>query len=66
MVKKSISITDQKNEWIEAQMKTGHFGNESEVFRELIRERQIREQESPAIIEAICAKLILKPNKVGL
>jgi len=58
MVKKSISITDQQDGWIKAQIKTGHFGNESEVVRELIRERQIREQETPAEIEAIRKALI--------
>lgn len=58
MVKKSISITDQQDGWIKAQIETGHFGNESEVIRELIRERQIREQETPAEIEAIRAALI--------
>jgi len=58
MVKKSISITDQQDGWIKAQIKTGHFGNESEVIRELIRERQLREQETPAEIAAIRAALI--------
>mgnify|MGYP002795053747 CR=1 FL=1 len=58
MIKKSISVTDQQNDWIKSQIKTGHFGNESEVVRELIRERQIREQETPAQIEAIRAKLL--------
>jgi len=58
MVKKSISITDQQDGWIKAQIKTGHFGNESEVIRELIRERQIREQETSVEIEAIRAALI--------
>jgi len=58
MVKKSISVTDHQNDWIKAQIATGHFGNESEVVRELIRERQIKEQENPAQIEAIRAKLI--------
>ena len=58
MVKKSISVTDQQNSWIKAQIKTGHYGNESEVVRELIRERQLREQETPAEIEAIRAALI--------
>ena len=53
MVKKSISITNQQDSWIKAQIESGHFGNESEVVRELIRERQIREQETPAEIEAI-------------
>lgn len=58
MVKKSISVTDRQDEWIKAQIATGHFGNESEVVRELIRERQIREQETPAEIEAIRTALI--------
>ena len=58
MVKKSISVTDKQADWIKAQIATGHFGNESEVVRELIRERQIREQETPAEIAAIRAALI--------
>jgi len=58
MVKKSISVTEQQNDWIKAQIKTGHFGNESEIIRELIRERQLREQESTAEIEAIRTALI--------
>ncbi|MDP6833294.1 MAG: type II toxin-antitoxin system ParD family antitoxin [Rhodospirillales bacterium] len=58
MVKKSISVTDQQNDWIKAQIESGHYGNESEVVRELIRERQLREQETQAEVEAIRAKLI--------
>ncbi len=58
MVKKSISVTDQQDRWIKAQIESGHYGNESEVVRELIRERQIREQETHAEIEAIRAALI--------
>ena len=58
MVKKSISVTDQQDSWIKGQIKTGHYGNESEVVRELIRERQLRDQETPAEIEAIRAALI--------
>jgi antitoxin ParD1/3/4 len=58
MVKKSISVTEQQDSWIKTQIKTGHFGNESEIIRELIRERQMREQETPAQIEAIRAALI--------
>ncbi len=53
MVKKSISITNQQASWIRSQIATGHFGNESEVVRDLIRERQIQEQETPEEIAAI-------------
>ena len=58
MVKKSISVTDQQDKWIKAQIESGHFGNESEVVRELIRERQLREQETAAEIELIRHALI--------
>ena len=58
MVKKSISVTDQQDTWIKAQIDTGHYGNESEVVRELIRERQVRERETPEEIAAIRAALI--------
>lgn len=58
MIKKSISVTDQQDNWIKAQIETGRYGNESEVVRELIRERQIREQETPEEIAAIRAALI--------
>lgn len=58
MVKKSISVTDQQNTWIAGQVATGHYGNESEVIRELIRERQVREQETAYEIEAIRGHLV--------
>ena len=58
MVKKSISVTDQQDSWIKGQIEAGHFGNESEVVRDLIRERQRREQETPEQIAAIRAALI--------
>lgn len=49
MVKKSISVTDQQANWIKAQIETGDYGNESEVFRALIRDRISREAEITAI-----------------
>ncbi len=58
MVKKSITVTDKQDGWIKAQIETGHFGNESEVVRELIRERQLREREAASEVESIRAKLI--------
>jgi antitoxin ParD1/3/4 len=58
MVKKSITVTDQQDAWLKAQISAGHYGNESEVLRELIRERQLREQEAQREIEWIRARLI--------
>ena len=64
MVKKSISVTSQQNSWIKAQIESGYFGNESEVIRELIRERQTEEQETPAEIESI-RKALIEGEKSG-
>lgn len=62
IVKKSISVTGQQNDWIKAQIETGRYGNESEVVRDLIRERQLRELDTPAAIKAIRAKLLEAEN----
>lgn len=58
MVKKSITVTDQQDHWIKTQMASGHYGNESEVLRELIRERQQRDLQSGKELELIRSKLI--------
>ncbi len=58
MVRKSITVTEQQNDWIKAQIATGNYGNESEILRELIRERQLREREHSGEIQRIRAKLI--------
>ncbi|TXL11198.1 addiction module antitoxin [Methylococcaceae bacterium HT4] len=52
--KKSITVTEQQNVWIKAQIITGHYGNESEILRDLIR----KEQNKNADIEAIRVALI--------
>lgn len=54
MVKKSITVTDQQEQWIKAQMETGNYGTDSEVIREALREKQNRTAE----IETIRAALI--------
>ncbi len=64
MVKKSISVTEQQEQWVKAQIASGHFGNESEVIRDLIRERQIKEQETPEEIKAI-RKALIEGEKSG-
>ena len=53
MVKKSISVTDQQTGWIKAQIETGNYGNESEVFRDLIRDRIRRDTEITDIRAAL-------------
>ncbi len=61
MVKKSITVTDQQEEWIQAQIAKGYYASDSEIFRELIRERQMREAENLEI-QAIRAALINAEN----
>ena len=54
MVKKSITVTDRQESWIQAQMATGHYATDSELIREALREKEMRMAE----IEHIRAKLI--------
>ena len=52
--RKTITLTEQQDEWVKAQIAAGHFTNDSEYFRDLIR----RDQAGKADIEAIRAALI--------
>lgn len=52
--RKTITITDNQDNWIKSQIKAGKFTNDSEYIRDLIR----RDQTSQADIEAIRAALI--------
>lgn len=52
--RKTITVTDQQDNWIKAQIKAGKFTNDSEYIRDLIR----RDQASNADMEAIRAALI--------
>ena len=49
MIKKSISLTDKQNEWIKLQISNGDYGNDSEVIRDLIRQKQAQNAELQAI-----------------
>lgn len=57
-VRKTITLTDQQDNWIKSQIEAGHYTNDSEIIRDLIR----REQERSAEIEAIRAALIEGEN----
>jgi antitoxin ParD1/3/4 len=41
-VRKSITFTGQQEKWIKRQIKEGHFTNDSEYIRNLVREDQKR------------------------
>ncbi len=42
MTRKTITITDQMDDWVKKQINTGRYGNDSEYFRDLIRRDQAR------------------------
>lgn len=54
IVRKTISLTEQQDHWVKSQINAGHYTNDSEYIRDLIR----REQERSAEIAAIRAALI--------
>ena len=43
MTRKTITITDQMNNWVKGQVESGKYGNDSEYFRDLIRKDQSKE-----------------------
>ncbi|TVQ42763.1 MAG: type II toxin-antitoxin system ParD family antitoxin [Wenzhouxiangella sp.] len=53
-IRKTITVTDQQDAWIESQVSAGRFANDSELIRDLIR----REQDRTAGVEAIRQALI--------
>ena len=53
-VRKTITLTDQQDDWIKAQIDAGRYTNDSEYIRDLIR----REQERSAELDAIRAALV--------
>jgi antitoxin ParD1/3/4 len=53
-VRKTITFTEQQDQWMKAKIAGGQFTNDSEYIRDLVR----RDQEKTAEIEAIRAALI--------
>ena len=53
-VRKTITLTDNQDSWVKAQIEAGHYTNDSEYIRDLIR----REQERNAEIEALRCALV--------
>ncbi len=54
-VRKTITLTYQQDAWVKSQIDAGHYTNDSEFIRDLIR----REQERSVEIEAIRAALMV-------
>jgi antitoxin ParD1/3/4 len=52
-VRKTITLTEQQNDWIAAQIALGSYTNDSEAIRDLIRREQARGAEIDAIRQAL-------------
>tara|TARA_R100001086_G_C11679904_1_gene215396 strand:- start:239 stop:475 length:237 start_codon:yes stop_codon:yes gene_type:complete len=56
MIKKSITVTETQEAWIQTQLATGQYASDSEIVREALREKQQRmaeiERIHGALIEA--------------
>lgn len=54
-IRKTITLTDQQGDWVKSRIAEGGFTNDSEYFRDLIRQDQARnagiEQLRTALIE---------------
>lgn len=53
MVKKSVTLTKQQNEWVQAQLSGGKYASDSEVLRDLIRKEQARQNDIKEIRQAL-------------
>lgn len=51
--RKTITVTEQQDKWIKAQIDGGDFINDSEYIRELIRRDQARQSEVDVIRSAL-------------
>ena len=53
MSRLTISMPDQMNEWVEAQIAAGRYGNVSEYFRDLVRRDQEHREAAVAELRAM-------------
>lgn len=52
-VRKTITLTETQDRWIKAQIEAGHYTNDSEYIRDLIRREQERSAETEFIRTAL-------------
>lgn len=53
MHRKTITLTKQQDDWVKAQIESGHFGNDSEYIRDLIRRDQQDKERLAALRHAL-------------
>jgi len=52
-IRKTITLTDQQDEWVKAQIARGDYTNDSEYFRDLVRRDQAHNARLRALKETI-------------
>ena len=55
MYRKTITLTERQGEWVKTQVESGHFGNDSEYIRDLIRRDQQAREHLARLREALLA-----------
>ncbi|RUO25534.1 type II toxin-antitoxin system ParD family antitoxin [Aliidiomarina minuta] len=55
MHRKTITLTEQQDSWVKGQIESGHFGNDSEYIRHLIRRDQQAQERLVTLREALTA-----------
>ena len=53
LIKKSITVTEQQNDWIKSRISIGDYGNNSEYLRDLIRRDRTENEKLLRLQEAI-------------
>lgn len=53
LVKKSITVTEQQNDWIKNRIVNGDYGNDSEYLRDLIRKDKSDNEKLVKLQEAV-------------
>ncbi len=55
MATMNVSLPDPMKEWVEDQVKTGHYSNASDYVRDLIRRDQEYQDQHEALVKALIA-----------
>lgn len=53
LIKKSITVTEQQNDWIKSRISFGDYGNDSEYVRDLIRKDKSENEKLLKLQEAV-------------
>jgi len=53
MQRKTITLTEQQDDWVKSQIESGHFGNDSEYIRHLIRRDQQAQERIATLRQAL-------------